>query len=218
MTGRSDDGEEPRDPRFEGLAEAIDGKHKEMCEEHYDALTQEHQLTSRIAQALDDLRNQRHGLAVEVTVQELPDKGSSSLEKPVGADIYVAVVRRDDPQKAVSKGLLAQTKWDDSPMGDLRRQEKDMLDRSDESYVWIYGPEGISVIPAQRDRPRGRPDKTSATSVGDLVVTAIECHAGDPNLGPDLTKPRREAIRERLEALAIPAGIMFEVTRIRPVR
>lgn len=203
----------PTDPRIRGLAEAIDDKLQEICGEHYDALTQEHQLTSRIAQALDDLRNQRDGLAVEVTVQELPDKGPDSLERPVGADVYVAVVRSDNQAKPVSKGILAQTKWDDSPLRDLRRQEGDMLDRSDESYVWIYGPEGVYVVPAERNRRR-RPDLDKATSVGELLVTAIECRAGDPELGPDLSKPSRQAMREKLEELAAPAGLLFEVVRL----
>src|SRR5258708_24572852 len=109
MTDRLDEGT-PRSPRERDvglLGILIDGVIAQKCRRHYGADTQEHQLSSRIAEAIEhELGGIRIGdMSVQVTVQELPDRGRGSKEKKVGADLYVSIVV-DDGRAAVSKGML----------------------------------------------------------------------------------------------------------------
>jgi hypothetical protein len=89
----------------------------------------------------DRLREYRFGhldLDVEVMVQPLPAR---TLESDVGADLYISIVRKDSP-KPVSKGMLVQSKWDDT-VGTVGAQARTMVERSPEgSYV---GPTGHMV-------------------------------------------------------------------------
>jgi hypothetical protein len=87
MTHTIDSGEEPEDPRFVALAAVIDELIQEQCERHYHAKTQEHQLSSRIAQAIEGRYQQVtvDGIRISVRVQELPDRGPGSLERSTGA-------------------------------------------------------------------------------------------------------------------------------------
>jgi hypothetical protein len=97
------------------LASDIESAVNSVTIEHYPAVTQEHQLTSRIAQALEDsLNGKQYGVAsVSVITQELPDRGRSSLEKPLGGDMYVGISLEGD----FDKGLLIQAKWDENQRG-----------------------------------------------------------------------------------------------------
>ena len=134
-TTEGGDEKEPQDPQFIALAAAIDDLTQQLLQRHYDAKTQEHQLTSRIAQALESHYGDIiiDGIRIRISVQEMPDRGSGSLERPTGADLYISIVRTDEPGRPVSKGLLVQSKWDDAlhSIGRLREQSRDMLDRTD---------------------------------------------------------------------------------------
>ena len=215
--GTHDDEDEPQDPRFVALAAILDELIEKLCERHYDAKTQEHQLTSRIAEAIEEAYQEISidGIQISIRVQELPDRGSGSLERPTGADLYISIVRIDEPGRAVSKGILVQSKWDDalSPLRTLRQQSEDMLRRSDEFYVWIYGPHGASVIPATEFR-EPNPDLDSDMTAGDLIGKAIECTAGDEEIGRNLDLPLVESLNRQLEELAAPTALSFVVTRV----
>src|SRR5947208_3819472 len=93
------------------LAIAIDGVIARACKRHYDADTQEHQLSSRLAEVLEhELNGLRiNGMQIQINVQELPDRGRGAKEKTVGADLYVSIVVKDD-EETVSKGMLVQSK------------------------------------------------------------------------------------------------------------
>src|SRR5580658_4555439 len=101
---------------FELIRTLLGGATARACRRHYNAHTQEHQLTSRIAEAIEATFNGEEGLRVNelmvnVAVQELPDKGPSSHERSVGADLYISIAL-DDGHDSFSKGLLVQSKWD----------------------------------------------------------------------------------------------------------
>jgi N-acetylmuramoyl-L-alanine amidase len=117
----------------------IDGVIAHSCARHYEADTQEHQLTSRIAQAIEhELGNVRIGeTRVRIAVQELSDRGRGSKERAVGADLYISIVVESEDE-SISKGMLVQSKWDhafsrSSELGRLRDQSHEMLRRSKES-------------------------------------------------------------------------------------
>jgi hypothetical protein len=106
------------------LKNVIDERVTEVCSRHYEALTQEPALTSRIAQAIEsELAHHPinvDGLKVEVTTLDIPDRGANSMESKTGTDLYISLVRHDldDP---ISKGMLIQAKWDDT----LNQHKKD---------------------------------------------------------------------------------------------
>jgi hypothetical protein len=132
----------------------------------------------------------------------------------LNADLYISIVRTDEPGRPVSKGLLVQSKWDDAlgSIGRLREQSEDMLDRSDESYVWIYERDGVAVVPAKKLRDP-RPDFDSDVTAGDLIGAAMECRAGDERLGRDINLPTVESLNQKLEELGVPTALSFQVTR-----
>jgi len=49
----------------------------------------------------------------------------------------------------VSKGMLAQAKWDHTTKdAKLPEQIGKMRERTDSSYVWVFGPQGVLCLPA----------------------------------------------------------------------
>jgi hypothetical protein len=216
MTDSTRDDDEPEDPRLLLLAVLIEELIEDLCGRHYDATTQEHQLSSRIAQAIEERLKELDivGLRVSVQVQEMPDRGRGSLERLTGADLYISVVSTDEAGNTLSKGILVQSKWDDTlhSLGRLREQSEDMLARSEESYVWVYRREGVVVVPATELR-KPRPDFDTDMTVGDLIGKAIECRAGDEDIGRDLDLPLVQSLNRKLEELRTPIALSFEVTR-----
>jgi hypothetical protein len=204
----------PEDWAYKKIAELVDGIIADACVRHYDCTTQEHQLTSRLAEALERELNrvQVGGLRVEVRAQELPDRGSGSLEKPIGADLYISVVI----DGRTSKGILVQSKWDASAAGgreQLHAQVRKMLGRSDESYVFVYEPSGISVFPAT-DVLGDKFDRTNVTTVGNLMADACKCEAGDRDIGRNPELPPDQSLRQMLNELAVDAGIAVDVVSV----
>lgn len=183
--------------------------------EHFEALTQEHQLTSRIAGLLEkELQNMRvlHR-RVRVVTQEFPDKGPGSLEKPTGIDLYIGIM--DNSNNGFSKGIFVQAKWREvtrtpKQMEELRGQCQRMLDLSDQSYVWLYGPDGADAVRAQEvvQQPGTRPEQLLSRKTDDIFRRILECTEGDPNWGLD-----RVMVRDVGRRAAV--GTMMEELRIR---
>src|SRR5258708_6118726 len=95
------------------IAARIDAVAEAVCKRHYRAPTQEHQLSAKLAQAIEtELAGVKIGpFTIGVAVQDFPDKGKRSWEKPTGADLYISTVRKDG-DNTFSKGMLVQSKWD----------------------------------------------------------------------------------------------------------
>lgn len=215
--------EAPEHERHDGFEEAlqrlsviVDGVVAQQCARHYRALTQEHQLTSRLAQAIEDeiRRTPVDGARIEVEAREFPDHGPGSLEKKVGADLYVSIVRHDD-DGSVSKGMLVQSKWDSSlrrasERRTLREQARHMREQSREaSYVWVYTPRGVAVVPAaiaERGFRGGRIFMEPRT-VGELIADGVRCNAGDPGIGRSLDQPMVESLNAAMERMGVRAGL-----------
>jgi hypothetical protein len=184
--------------------------------QHYRALTEEPEFTGVVAGVIEDrLREYRFGdldLDVEVMVQPLPAR---TLESDVGADLYISIVRKDGP-KPVSKGMLVQSKWDDT-VGTAGAQARTMVERSPEgSYVWAYGPHGIDVIPAHTvAEGLPPPPLDEQPTVGGLIAGGIQCTAGDPAIGRQVEGDRIESLNAAMERLRVPVGMGFTVGRRR---
>ncbi|WP_315792443.1 hypothetical protein [Bradyrhizobium sp. SZCCHNRI1002] len=188
----------------------------EMSADNYD-LIQEPAFTSRLAQEITtEIR--RHpinagGVKVEVTSVDVPSLGST-MEKDIGADLYISVVRRDR-EPHVSKGMLVQSKWDKT-IGDKRLsgQMGQMIDRSSDSYVWAYGPNGVMCGKVYHTTTG--PALDNFKPIGGLVADGLRCTVGDPRIGRDLRLSRKDAMRKKLRELQANAGLSFTLVRKHP--
>jgi hypothetical protein len=148
MTFTEFDEERERKQALKTIEMLVDAVAKEVCERHYSAPTQEHQLSAKLAAEIEkELRGLKTPpFTVGVAVQDFPDKGRGAWERPVGADLYISVVRQDEDD-TFSKGMLVQSKWDHTffpDRKDVREQCARMLRRSNSSYVWVFEEEEMS--------------------------------------------------------------------------
>src|ERR1700724_65890 len=104
--------------------------------------------------------------------------------------------------------MLVQAKWHHALMRggkEFRNQANRMLRRSEDSYVWVYGPEGVWAVPALRATyPRPPYDFTKdGMSVGELITKGLRCNAGDEKIGRNLEfdpVPSMNHVMRRLSA------------------
>ena len=195
-----------------------------VCRENYGLLANEPQLTSRIGQALE-LEIERYntlGYQVEVVTQDIPDRSAKSLESKIGADLYIGV-SVSNGITSQSKGLLVQAKWDGpsfSSSSKLDAQRRKMLARSEASYVWVYGREGVQSISANRLPPSGHKRQMALSDLGTLFSNVLACTNGDPNIGlpPNLIgvgdkRLVREALDTMLRQIGTNQGVAVLVHR-----
>lgn len=215
--------DEEKEHVFQVIEQAVDTIVSEVVEGHYEALTQEPQLTSKIAGAIEQaIKEIDFGdLNVKVEVRDFPAQGRGALEGKVGADVYISVAVIPEDRKDVSKGMLAQAKWDHSAKDPkLPEQIGKMTERSESSYVWVYGPNGVTCYPAGTYlNPHS---EGGGQSVGSLIANGLRCKEGDPRIGRDLTKPLITSLNEIMEELGVQTAVSFTVRegsrRLRPYR
>ena len=204
---------ERRERAYRHVGQLIDGIVAQTCARHYFAPTQEHQFTSKIADRIEGELNDLNvfGMQVSVHAQDFPDKGRGSWEKDSGADVYISVVM-NAPGHIINKGMTVQSKWDDSKdrVG-LDEQVGKMKKRTKSSYVWVYGPSSIAVVPAS-DVHGGRLDFSHAITVGTLITEALRCREADPRLGRNLREPIPQGLTAMMEQLTVPNGLSVELT------
>jgi hypothetical protein len=198
------------------IAAAMASVADEKCADLYSGITQEPAVTSRIGAALENKLDgtDYNGWTVSVVTQDFPDRGRGSLERATGADIYVGIAVTAGGQ-TTSKGFLAQAKWADdfSDQERLREQCSDMLARTSAAYVWFYGPEGITFLPAStvqlrtdRSHYRGRPLQPEFARI-------LQCTKGDPALGLPSGVPIREALGNRLLDLKAKSAVGVSIKK-----
>jgi hypothetical protein len=206
---------ERRERAYRLVGEIIDGIVAQTCARHYLAPTQEHQFTSKIADRIESELNDLEvfGMSVSVHAQDFPDKGRGSWEKDSGADVYISVVM-NAPGHTINKGMTIQSKWDDSKdRAGLAEQVGKMKERTKSSYVWVYGPSSIMVVPSN-DVNGGRLDFSNAMTVGKLITAALRCHEADPRLGRNLGLPIPQGLAAMMEQLTIPNGLSLTLTDV----
>lgn len=200
------------------IAAALRSVIDQAVSEHYEAMTQEHQLTSRIAALLElELQGIRVlGRQIAIITQEFPDKGRGSLERPTGIDLYIGVM--DLSPNGFSKGIFLQSKWREVTRSTvdlkaIQEQCERMLQLSDQSYVCLYGPDGADLVRAQEvvQQPGLRPEQLLSRKTDDVFRRILECIEGDPRWGIDrvmmIDKRGREAVTTLMEELRIRTAI-----------
>lgn len=211
------------------IAAALRSVADEVCREHASLMTQEHQITSRLGEALErELRGlQVNGYRVEIVTQDIPDHGPGSLEKRIGTDLYIGLETRIDGVRR-SKGLLVQAKKHKSLSSrerkDLTLQCEKMTARSDSSYVWSYSEEGVRVHRASAVALKWHQKLRGGDRVDDLISDVLACNQGDEALGLpevasdagasqlDVRRSMREAVGTMLERLGTRSAVGVSIT------
>lgn len=120
-------------------------------------------------------------------------------EPAIGAD-FLGVLRLRLPDYSVDKGFLAQAKM----AGPRRRinatkllaQSRAMLSRSPESYVFLYKPSGVVVVPAIAVvAAGGEPRELGAWSLAEFFAEHFRCFVGDRALA----MPSQQTIQSLVE-------------------
>lgn len=203
---------EQREQLFDAIQQAVDDVVSKVVRKHYEALTQEPQLTAKVAEAIElTLDNTNLGdLNVKVLVRDFPPQGPGALEGKVGADIYISTAVIGEDGEDVSKGMLAQAKWDRT-MKDpkLPIQEVKMRERTHSAYVWVFGPNGATCYPAGRDLAVN-PSVKSQT-IGSQIANSLRCKEGDRGIGRDLTKPLITSMNEIMQDLGVNTALSFTI-------
>lgn len=157
---------------------------------------QEPAVTSKIAVRLEQQLNGLGILDRKITViaQDFTDRGPGSQEKRAGADLFIAI-RVEDTEATISKGLLIQAKWSGGSKSKaeqkkLLQQCNYMLKRTTSAgaFVWLYGSDGVDVVPACEvtARPDGNPETLTQRNVAQQFRDVLDCFQGDPDNAPDM--------------------------------
>ena len=127
----------------------------------------------------------------------------SNADAAFVADI-VGSLEVDLPDYAVRKGFLARTLLvpDDRPpahddLEDLRLACTVMLAVSPASYVFVYKPTGVIVVPATAVVGSiGRPDRLHRRQIGRFYEEHFSCFIGDPRIAGAQAVPLEELARQ----------------------
>lgn len=194
------------------VAETFRSVVDEVVSEHYPALTQEHQLTARIGQALESEFRDLDilGYRFFVISQDIPDRGRGSLESRLGADLFLSI----SLSGAFSKGMLIQSKWKDSHDGRVSEQCLRMSELTKASYAWIFGPSGARTLPARYVGKDPNAIRSRwAWNIGVLMRKVLDCKAGDPDIGVNPGPNARAQLGHLLAGLDAAAGIAVHIVR-----
>jgi hypothetical protein len=165
--------------------------------EHEPAMTD--RMLGAIEQSLKDY--QRKG--IRWSAKTLTDRGRGSQESKYGAD-FMGVLNIALPEFAVSKGFLAQAKLvrngSSGDLGELRQQCKKMLKLSPDSFVFLYGQDGVRVVPAiSVVGAKIDPIQLYSRSAQRFFEEHLECFIGDGQI-QSATPAALDALRDRFDA------------------
>ena len=107
--------------------------------------------------------------------------------------------------------MLIQSKWEHK-LKDARlpeQIEQMLVHSTDSSYVWSFGPNGISAFEAQ-GFDASKPPRTRI-SVGKLIADGLRCNRGAKKLGRDLSLDRPEAMTLKMKELDAAGAIEFAI-------
>ena len=164
---------------------------------------QEPAMTDRMLGAIEEsLRNfQRKG--IRWSAKTLTDRGRGSQESRYGAD-FMGVLNIALPEFAVSKGFLAQAKLvrngSSGDLEELTEQCKKMLHLSPDSFVFLYGRDGVRVVPAiSVVGAKVDPLELYSRSAQRFFEEHFECFIGDGNI-QSATPTTLDVMRDRFRA------------------
>ena len=164
---------------------------------------QEPAMTDRMLGAIEESLKDYQRKGIRWSAKTLTDRGRGSQESKYGAD-FMGVLNIALPEFAVSKGFLAQAKLirngNSGDLVELRQQCKKMLDLSPDSFVFLYGQDGVRVVPAiSVVGANVDPLQLYSRSAQRFFEEHLECFIGDGNI-QSATPTTLDTMRARFEA------------------
>ncbi|QAY77253.1 hypothetical protein [Sphingosinicella sp. BN140058] len=200
-------GEAARRKVATAFAEAVD----ELVRDRMDGLVEEPDITSRLGQRLEDRFDGQilAGHRVRVISETVTSHGRGSLEKPLGADLYVALSVEDACGLTTTKGVLIQAKRRDrlDPAGLSKQCRRMMHVTRKGSVAWIYTRTGVDVVRATDTTKKEWP-VLSASQFFDAV---LKCTLGDLRRVPNGSFGNRRALKAMLEKMGADNAIWLEL-------
>jgi hypothetical protein len=201
----------------EAIGSAVDG----LVRDRMEGLVEEPDVTSRIAQRLEDRFDDTvlEGYRIRVITETIPSHGPNSLEKPMGADLYLAVSVEAADGTIVSKGIFVQAKRSDKlNWPELTEQCRRMnLVTKKGSVVWLYKPTGMDVL---RSRDVVKTD-TDAVNAATFFNQVLECQIGDQRKAPAGAAGDRAKLKAMLKTIGAENAVWLkleETGSLRPGR
>jgi hypothetical protein len=166
-------------------------------------VNQEPHFTDRLLARIEDAVNEAE-TRLRWRARTLTDRGPGAEESEVGADFY-GLFEATTPDVTFTKGFLAQAKRlqlnekiATKEGSRLRHQCRHMLERTPDSFVFLYGAGGVRVISALAvfSSPIQQLDELGTKSVQEFFHDHFRCFVGDKDLiVPWLPRKRRAVLR-----------------------
>ena len=203
------------------LAEAIRGAVDDVVSTHGSRLTQEPQITSKIADRLEQTLKgvSINGYEVKIIASDMPDRGRGALEKRTGVDLFIGIrVRQRETGIEIAKGLLVQGKLDGPPS---RKEQDRLLEQCGKmalrwpkaAYVWIYSSGGASSIPASEilAHPNVPPQMLSSRNIAEHFRDVLDCVAGDETLAISEMFESSDALNVIMQEVAARQAVAIDL-------
>ena len=161
-------------------------------------------MTDRMLGAIEESLALAENHEVKWTAKTLTDRGRGSQESKVGAD-FMGVLQIKLPDYSVAKGFLAQAKLirDGKVTGvsEMRRQCEKMLKHSSESFLFLYGTQGVRVVSALAVVSSDlNPTELYSKTARRFYTDHLECFVGDRSIQaatPEMIKDLRARYNPR---------------------
>ena len=166
-------------------------------------IEQEPAMTDRMLGGIEESLQDFRTRGIRWSAKTLTDRGRASQEAHCGAD-FMGVLNIDLPDYRMSKGFLAQAKLVRSrkvaDLAELKRQCTRMLNLSPDSFVFLYNPTGVRVVPASSVVAScGDPSSLYSRSAKRFFEEHLQCFIGDRNISSP-TPGALEELSRRWEA------------------
>jgi hypothetical protein len=166
-------------------------------------IEQEPAMTDRMLGAIEESLKNYTNKGIRWSAKTLTDRGPGAQEAKCGAD-FMGVLKIAIPGFSISKGFLAQAKLvrngKSGDLAELRQQCEKMLNLSPASFVFLYGREGVRVVPAiSVAGSKVDPLRLYDRSAQRFFEDHLECFIGDRNIQSPTAKAL-DALRDRFNA------------------
>lgn len=195
------------------IAEAISDV---VRDQYRSGMHEEPDITSRIAQKLEDRLNgkQAGGHRFGVVAQTVTSHGGKSLEKRLGTDLYIVISVKKADGETIKKGILVQAKRADKLSSELKRLrgqcgQMTVITKKG-SIVWIYGSDGVVTMKAS-DVEAG---SLSSSPLTEMFNEVFLCNIGDKRKVPGGDGIDRAAVGELLKKLGARTALLMQLKQI----
>jgi hypothetical protein len=167
-------------------------------------------MTDRMLGAIEQSLSGFHHKSIFWTAKTLTDRGPRSQESKFGAD-FMGVLNIRLPDFMVSKGFLAQAKLirngSAGNLDELKRQCEKMLGISPDSFVFLYAPDAVRVVPAVSVVGSSLdPQQLYRRSAQRFFEEHLQCFIGDRNINA----PNADALDKLQNILQVRRTILIE--------